>query len=288
MKKNKKKGLIVSISILVSLAIIGLIFLIVNSRDDNSLTLEENKWIESNKSYVIDVAILNDIPVLSYNGEGFVYNYLDYVKNNYALEFNFISYKLDSNVEYDYKMDIVSNVTENDIVLLEDNLVLVTKNNDVYTDIKDIDNIKIGIHSTDKDLLSNYFASANIEFVTYDSYSELKQTLNKIEQTTDTTTETSTTANSVDGIIIPKTIYIKELIENDYNISYHINDLNKYFVLTANGTKELNSILTKSYNIWKEENYEKNYNSSLLENYYKFNNITDRASASILPTNIQS
>lgn len=275
MKKNKKKIAIGIIFALVLLTIIGLVFLLVNSRNENSLTLEENRWIESNKSYVIDIGILNDIPILSYNGDGIIYSYLDYVSNNYSLEFNVIPYKLDNNIDYNYKMDIVSNLKENDIVLLEDNLVLITKDNNVYTDVREIDNIKIGVLSSDKDLVSKYFTGSNIEFITYNSYSELKQTLNKSEVVIDGTNETTTTSSVVDGIIILKTIYTKGLIENDYKISYHLNDLNKYFVLTAKGSQELNSILTKSYNIWKEQNYEKEYNSNLLENYFEFNDITD-------------
>lgn len=277
MKKNKKKIVIVIAFVIVLVAIFGLIFYIINSKNENDLTLEENKWIETNKSNVIDVAILNDIPILSYDGEGLIYNYLDYVTEEHSLKFNFITYKLDDAVEYSYKVNIVSNPSENDMVLLKDNLILVTKNNNVYTDVNEIDGLKLGILSSDKQLLNNYFNENNLEFVEYASYSELKQAL--VPDTTEVITTEPTTEmtsiSSIDGIIIPKIIYTKELIENDYKISYHINDLNKYFVLNTNGSKELNSILVKSFNEWKEQNYEKDYNSSLLENYFDFKNISD-------------
>ena len=38
--------------------------LIINSKNNNALTIQENKWIDENKYNVIDVALLNDIPVL--------------------------------------------------------------------------------------------------------------------------------------------------------------------------------------------------------------------------------
>ena len=269
MKKNNKKIIIVIISILVVLSIASLIFLLVNSRNSNSLTLEENKWIDSNKQNVIDIAIMNDIPVLSNNGEGLVYNYLDYVTEKYSFKFNVIPNKLDNVVDYQYNMDLVSNVTENDIVLLNDNLVLVTPDNKVYNDISDITNLIIGVATIDKEAVSNYLLNNNITLVEYTTYAELKQSMVPVSN------PNGTTSTPVNGIIIPKTIYTQEIVQNNYNISYHFNDLNKYFVLKTMGQRELNSILNKSFNAWKEDEYLTSYNTNLLNNYYSFKNITD-------------
>ena len=268
MKKNRKKILIVIISFIVALGLVGLIALIINSKSNNSLTLEENKWIDSNKQNVIDIAIMNDIPILSNNGEGLVYNYLDYISQNYSLMFNIIPNKLDNEVDYQFNMNFVSNITENDIVLLEDNLVLITNNNNnIYTNVNDITNLTLGIATTDKEVVSNYLLNNNITFVEYTTYSELKKSLT--EATLDET------SGVVSGIIIPKTIFIKELIENNYAIAYHFEDLTKYFVLTTKGQKQLNSILKKSFNIWKEEEYSNSFNKNLLSSYFNFKNITD-------------
>ena len=72
-----------------------------------------------------------------------------------------------------------------------------------------------------------------------------------------------------------KSLYTKELLENSYNISYQFNDLNKYIILKTSGDKNLNSILFKLYNSWKNENYETKYNENLLTDYFKFKNISD-------------
>ena len=266
MKKNKKKVIIVSIVLLILVAIFLAIYSFYNFKNSNSLSLDENKWIDSNKQNVIDVAIINDIPVLSYDGEGIVYNYLDYISQNRSLKFNVIPYKLDSTVEYEYKIDIVSSIKENDIVFLKDNLVLITVNNTKYLDIKDISNLKIGILSSDKEVLNNYFNQNNNQFIEYTNYTELKQSILNAEANVD---------SKVDGIVIPKTIFTKEIIEKKYKISYEMNDLSKYFVLTTNGNKELNSILKKDFNTWKSSEYEDSYNSNLLTNYFKFKNIAD-------------
>ena len=269
MKKSNKKVIIIIVSILVVLGLTGLIFLLVNSRNSNTLTLEENKWIDSNKQNVIDVAIMNDIPVLSNNGEGLVYNYLDYVTEKHSLKFNVIPNKLDNVVDYQYNMDLVSNVTENDIVLLEDNLVLVTPDNKVYNDLSDITNLIIGVATIDKEVVSNYLLNNNITLIEYTTYAELKQAMIPVAN------PNGTTSTLVNGIIIPKTIYTQEIVQNNYNISYHFHDLNKYFVLKTTGQKELNSILNKSFNAWKEDNYITSYNTNLLNSYYSYKNITD-------------
>ena len=99
--------------------------------------------IDENKYNVIDIAILNDTPILSYEGEGIVYNYLESVTNNHSLKFNVVPYKLDVNVEYDYQMSIVDEIKENQIELMKDNMVLLTFNGVQYLDSSEINNIKI-------------------------------------------------------------------------------------------------------------------------------------------------
>ena len=261
MNKNKKKVIIVTIFLVILLTCFAFSYYLLKQNNKNSLTFNENKWIESNKQNVIDIAVLNNIPILSYDGEGIIYDFLDYVTEKQSLKFNIIPYRLDSDLTYDYKVNMVTNPEENDIVLLEDNLVLITKNNKEYIDRKSVSGLNIGIISSDKELLDEYFD--NLNFVEYNTYEELKQSILNEEE------------SSVDGIIIPKMIYTKELIENNYKVSLYMNDLKKYFVLSANGDENLNSIIRKYFNTWKESNLKESYNSNLLSNYYKFANITD-------------
>jgi diguanylate cyclase (GGDEF)-like protein len=270
MKKNKKNILVIGIIALIVILIIGLIYIINNFRNETKLSLEENRWIDSNKYNVIDIAVMNDIPVLSYNGKGVVYDYLKYVTDKYSLNFNVVPYKLDSTAEYDYKIDIVDSPSDDEIVLLKDNLVLLTKDNRQYSDVNDISNLRIGILSNDRDLLLNYFNNS-VEFVDYDTYSDLKQSFIKSTSNEESSRETS----NIDGIVISKLVFTKEIIENYYNISFYMNDLNKYFVLKTSGPKELNSIVKKSFNAWKEKNLDDSYNSNLLGNYFTFKNISD-------------
>ena len=270
MKKNKKNKVIIIISVIVFLlAAIGLYFLIA-FKDENSLNLEENKWLDANKHNVIDIVALNDIPVLSYDGSGIFYDYINYVSDKRSLKFNIIPYKLDGTTEYEYKLEIKNSISKDDIVLLKDNLVLVTLNNNYYTDISDITNLKIGILTSDKELIPNHFDDS-ISFVEYESYSELKKGFSDVR----VDLESGVEELKIDAVIIPKSIYTKEIIESDYKIGYTFGDINKYYVLNLGSSKELNSIMKKTFNIWKESNYKASYNSNLLSSYYNFKNLTD-------------
>lgn len=271
MKKNKKKVIIITV-IITLLICIGLgIYFILNNNNKNALTLVENKWLDSNKYNVIDVSLMNDTPILSYNGEGLIYDYLDYVTDSLSLKFNVIPYKLGDTSESNYQMNIVENPTNKDIVLLKDNMILVTNSNLEYKKVSSINNIKIGILSSDKDMLLKYFSNnSNIEFVEYNTYSDLKNSITSAK-----TDIEQGLVGQVDGIIILKSMFLRELVENDYNISFQFNDLSKYFVLSLNGAEELNSILSKKYSVWKESKYLESYNDYLLSNYFEFANVSD-------------
>lgn len=272
MKKNKKKTIII-ISIIILFAAAIMLYFILNSKNENSLTLSENKWLDSNKYDVIDIAVMNDIPSLSYDGEGIFYDYLNYVSDKLSLKFNVIPYKLGSTVDYNYKLDVVDNPKNSDIVILKDNLVLITKDKKEYLNLSDISNLKLGIMTSDKNALTSYFSLENVEYVEYNDYSELKNAFSGTNDTSEGQEESND--SSLDGIIIPKAIYTKEIIQNDYIISFQFNDVSKYFVLSTNGAKELNSILKKNYNSWEEENYTEKYNEELLNSYFKFKDISD-------------
>lgn len=269
MKKGKRKIIIILLSLILVLISTIFIYFNFNLKNNNSLTLEENKWIDENKYNVIDVALMNDIPILSYDGQGYVYDYLDYVSESSSLKFNIIAYKLDGNSEYDYKMNIVDKLSENDISLCKDNLVLLTYNDVQYTDIREINNLKIGVLSTDKEQVNNYLQNGTITYVDYNNYTDLKNALitSKSQQVKD--------ENTLDGIIVLRDAALKEIIENDLNIAYNFEDLNKYFVLTINKNNTLKSILNKKYNIWKKNSFDELHNEYLLNNYFKFKNITD-------------
>ena len=287
MKKKKIIFIILSLIIVISLFFT---FMLINSDRLNRLTLQENKWIEEHKHDIIDIAIINDIPIISYEGTGIIYSFLDDLKENFSFNFNYSSYKIDEKIDLNYKMQIKDEVKSNDLIIYQDNLIyvnvknidkkkeivistadystadqipeLVEQNNvtdEVLNENIEISNDRVGIVKSDKELLDKYFGNS-MNFVVYDTYSELKQ---------------SVIENKVDAVIILKSLFMKEIIDNNYTIEHQYNDLTKYYVLTIKGDKDFLSILKKQYNKWSRENFEQEYYSNLLLNYYKFKKIND-------------
>ena len=271
MKNKKKKVLITFLSLII--LVIGIVVCLFgfNFKNPNALTLEENKWIDENKYDVVDVAVINDIPILSYEGEGLVYDYLNYITDNHNIKINVIPSKLDAVAEYDYMINIVNKPNKNDVELLNENSVLLTLNDISYKDVSEINNLRIGVLGSDKQIIESYLNNSTITYIEYSNYTDLKKSILDSK----TAIEQGSADYQVDAIIVLKTVAIKEIIENNLNIAYHFNDLNKSFVLTTKGDKKLNSIFNKTYNTWKIQDFEIKYNQFLLSNYYNFKKLSD-------------
>ena len=270
--KGKIKKLLVAIMAVIVVVVLAIVFVFKSDlKNENAISLSENQWIDNNKQNVIDVALFNDISTLSYEGEGLVYDFFDNVSQELSLKFNFITYKIDDNIEYDYKMAIVDKVGKNQIKILEDNMILLTIDNVFYNDINEIENLKIGVLKGEKEVISNYLDQKSITFVEYDNYESIKNAIDTSKDSKDK----GSLEYDVDGIIILKNLVTKEIVENKFTNAYSFNDLNRYFVLSIEKNDELYNILNKKFNIWKLENYETKYNEYLLNNYYKFKGLTD-------------
>ena len=224
MKKSKNKIFIIFIVLALTAIGVALGIYLTGKRNTNVLSLEENQWIEKNKHNVIDVAVLNDIPIISNDGSGIMYDYLDYASKKTSLEFNIIPYKLGGTVESQYKLDLVSKPTKDDIVVYEDNLVYISSTEKEYKTLDEIKNLKIGVLKSQKEELTAYFKDQGIELVEYEDYTKLKAAMKEAK-----TNVEAGTPPSINGIIINKSLYTKEIVENNYKIAYQFNDLKRYY-----------------------------------------------------------
>ena len=259
--KNKK---IIIISIIVVLVlIIG--FLIYNflTKEDKITTLNlfEKQWIESNKNNVIDMSIIDGIPVLSYNGEGIIVDFLNSLNKETGLSFNKISYKLGDEVKSDYAFKLVDNVLDNNILIYEDNYALVTKQ-ETFLSIDELSGLTVGVLNENLNNINNYLYKADVTYKTFETETDLINDFNSDK-------------TELDAIVLLKTTNLKQLIDNNYKIAYNISDYKKYYVLDLGETEKLNTILTKYYKKWASNNYEELYNKYLSKNYLNFKNIND-------------
>lgn len=256
-----KKILITIFSLLVLLGIGGSVYYYLTKQDDNTLTILEKQWIEDNKNNMIDLSIPNDIPIFSYEGTGLIYDFLTQIEKNIELEFNKISYNQnDESTTYAFK--IVDEPEKNDVVLYEDNYALITRQGIKYTSTDEINNIKIGVVKDQLEKITYYLNSNHIAIVTYDTEQELIDAFLEEE-------------SKIEGIVIPKTIYMNVILENDLTISYNITELHKSLVLELGKEKKLNSILSKYYKKWANEYYKDTYNRYFSDSFYLFKNIDD-------------
>ena len=161
MKKRNNK-IIVLIVVAVLFAVSLLIFILNYSKDNSSFSILEKKWINDNTSNVLDISVYNDVPVYGKSGKGVIFDLLDDFTTTYGINFNKISYSVDSSSNLNKNAFRVLNnnesLTNKDILLYEDNYVLVSTEEEVINNINDIDNHTVAV-------LKNYLNTVSIDLV---------------------------------------------------------------------------------------------------------------------------
>ena len=253
----KKKIVIIIILSLLVLIGGGVTYYVLNKKDSNTLTLLEKQWIENNKNNMIDIYIDNEIPIFTYDGEGLIYEFLTSLQVDTELAFNELPL---SGEEEGYIVKMTENPSDNDIVIYEDNYALVSKENVKYNSLENIKDLKIGVIEEDLTDVEYYLKGTSISFSTYSDESKLIEAIN---------------GDEVDAIVVPKTVYLNDILENDLTISYNITEMTKNLVIELGTEKKLNNILKKYYQKWYKEKYTESFNNNLSSSYYESKEIDD-------------
>ena len=265
MKNKKVFAIIISI---VALLIAGITIYFVAFKEDKNttLTLLERQWIENNKSKLIDISIVNNVPLLTYNGEGIFFDFLNDLEENTKLEFNKVAVNETEEPKSEYALRVVSSKADNQILLYQDNYVLVTNDNKKYNSLDAIGNITVGVLNSDIDLVNTYLnVNSNLLLKSYNSYAEMITEL--------TTAENKT----INAIVLPRLAYFKEVAAtSNLNIAYHISEMTRDYVIQLGSVDKLNDIITKYYKKWKKESYNKSYQNQFLDSYLTFSGADDK------------
>lgn len=267
----KKKKLLIGIIICLIATIIGVATYFLLTKEDQTTTLNiiEKQWIESNKNQRFDFSIVTDIPLFSYEGKGIFLDFLDNIEDVTGLEFNRISTKLGSQSVSEYGFNVVDTVSENDILIYEDNYVILSNKDIRYEDLNQINNLVVGALNAEVSQIAYYLNGANITFKTCDNVSGLFDAIKNDPK--------NNIVPVVDAIVLPKTIYLDKILNyEDYNVSYTITEFSKKFVLTLGSNDHLNEILTKYYNKWSLENFDDSFNDYLIDIYFKTNDVDEK------------
>ena len=273
-----KKKLLISIPIIIAIVAFVVVYKFYNKEDKTTtLTITEKKWVEEHSDQEFDFEVINDYPLFGLNGTGVIFDFIDDFAKNIGIEFNKISYsKSQDSTSTSYRIRILNDgdkLSEKDLLFFNDNYVAIGKEHQRINHIKDMKNIKFGLFEEDEQEIIYYLKSGtNLSYSTYDDITKLYEALDNDE---------------VNMIIVPSIMYLNYTIEKDkYYTNYYFTEIKKQIVLTlSDGDKELNNIVTKYYNKWKQTKYVKEYNKEYLNYYLENNKLDAKTKAKLISKN---
>ena len=269
--KNKKKLILILLGIAI-LIFIGL-YLFINYSEPNILNSEDKKWISDNGGKVIDIDVINDIPIYANNGKGVIFDFLGYIKEKTSLEFNKIPYlKEGEKFNSKYRIEIVDGsekLNSNQLLIFKDTYVSIAKNDLKINSLNDLEGTTIGILESDSSNINYYLENiSNIKYKTYETIDALFKGMDD---------------NEVNMVVVLNVMNLDRTINGDYTVNYYFNNITKNIVLTLDSDNpKLNSIIVKAFNRWFDEEYVKDYNKTMLDYYISMRDINDKTRADLL------
>ena len=255
MKKSVKRILLV-IPVIVFIVIATLIIMNV-LKDENKLTVKEKEWINNNLSTVQNVNIINNLSVFGANGSGVFYDFINDMSKEYGLKINPVTYNNgESSVSHGFMA--TNSLDDNSLVIYEDNYVLIKKDYEIITDIASLSSKSIGVLSSDVTYLNSYLKSFNLKLTAYENKKALEEAFSK----------------DLDYILVPKYEYLDYIIANDYQISYHFNDIKRYYTYELQGDY-FSSIIKKYFTKWNGKYFDSSYNKAMKQALIENLKLTD-------------
>ena len=248
----KKKIITLIVIIAILLCIGGGVFFLLNRQNSYSYSVDEEKWIDKNKNSSIDIYMPSDIAALSLSGDGLFFDFIEDFNKNTNIKLNPLAYQLGSEVSSDYSILLVDETEKDDITILEDEYVVISKHLNLLNNTKFLSTKKVGILKSDEELIKKYIGLESV----YTVYETKDALLNALK------------LDEVEFIVGLKFVYLNDILSNNYHINYHMSDLKKKYVLRLNGDqKEEKSIIKKEFLKFKDKKFNKSYNKHLFNIY---------------------
>ena len=270
-----KKKLIIIIPIVIALLVFVGLYTFLNYTDDKTnLTVLEKRWITNNSGTKYDLEIVNDVPIFSMAGTGVIFDFIDNFEMDTGLEFNKISYlKTAEPTTNGLRFRILNNdtaLTDNDLLLAEDGYVAISAKNVRYDSISEIQDEVIGVFTEDAGELTYYFKTGkNLTFKTYDTIETMMADFE---------------AGTITMMVIPQFLYLDQTLSNeDYYTNYYFTEMSKKIVLTlTEDNQDLNNIVRKYFEKWKQDDYVTTYNKEYLNYYVSERKLNDKTKADLI------
>ncbi len=260
MKKNKKK--IIGFSVVLVIVIVAALVIINLMKDENRLNVFEKQWINNNSNQVQNIGVKNNANVFGNDGIGVFYDFMTDFANEYNLSINLTPYSANKSTEAVY-FRLTTKKSANDLVLYQDHFVLIGKKDVAINNIYDLQNRKVGILSSQLQLISNY--SENISNLSFTQYKDKEQLLNEFNE-----------QQNINYILVPLTEYLDTILEDENYINLHLSDIPIYYTLYEKDPKDtFSSIIKKYYNSWEDENFQNAYDKELYDFFCDKLDITD-------------
>ena len=270
-----KKKLIIIIPIVIALLVFVGLYTFLNYTDDKTnLTVLEKRWITNNSGTKYDLEIVNDVPIFSMAGTGVIFDFIDNFEMDTGLEFNKISYlKTAEPTTNGLRFRILNNdtaLTDSDLLLAEDGYVAISAKNVRYDSISEIQDEVIGVFTEDAGELTYYLKTGkNLTFKTYDTIETMMADFE---------------AGTITMMVIPQFLYLDQTLSNeDYYTNYYFTEMSKKIVLTlTEDNQELNNIVRKYFEKWKQDDYVVTYNKEYLNYYASERKLNDKTKADLI------
>ena len=270
-----KKKLIIIIPIVIALLVFVGLYTFLNYTDDKTnLTVLEKRWITNNSGTKYDLEIVNDVPIFSMAGTGVIFDFIDNFEMDTGLEFNKISYlKTAEPTTNGLRFRILNNdtaLTDSDLLLAEDGYVAISAKNVRYDSISEIQDEVIGVFTEDAGELTYYLKTGkNLTFKTYDTIETMMADFE---------------AGTITMMVIPQFLYLDQTLSNeDYYTNYYFTEMSKKIVLTlTEDNQDLNNIVRKYFEKWKQDDYVTTYNKEYLNYYVSERKLNDKTKADLI------
>ncbi len=260
---KNKKILVVILLTLLFIGVVAFYFYFLKIDEKTTLTASDRQWIENNKNNLIDLAIPSDIPVISYNGEGIVFDFLEDLEKDTGLSFNKLPYTSQEKPTSDYVIQSTDKITKKDILIYQDNYVLVSKNKIKFASLSEINNVVIGVLTDDATKIGKNLTG--VGHVTYKNYDKTSSMLKDVKNSV------------IDIAALPRLSNLESVIESeDLNIAYNVTEYLHNYVISLGNTGTLNSILTKYYKKWYKEKFIESFDNNLVSSYFAIKKVEEK------------
>lgn len=265
--KRRRKIVTLLVVILAIFLGLGIFYIFTKEDKESTLSLIDKQWIEKNKNEMIDFGIVNNIAILNTNTDSLIFDFINSLEDATGLDFNKVSHNYDDEFNEEYSFRVVDEVTNNDILIYQDNYVLVGKDNKKINNLNELNNAKVAVLTGKIDNVSRYLNNSTISYKAVDSDYESILVSFKND-------------SGFDYIVMPKLVFLSCYAEYDkLYINYNITEMKDNYVISLGSLSRLNDILTKYYKKWSSDNYTKSFNSGLISAYYNYSKVDEQQKA---------